>query len=84
MKIGDQEANGIYDSLGPVGKLAVQHSYESVRRDAADGRHPAKFKDLSPKDRLMISLVSLRGGIRTELLRALGKFDEAAALQNGE
>jgi hypothetical protein len=84
MKIGDQEANGIYDSLGPAGKSVVQHSYASVRRDAADGRHPANFKDLPPKDRLMVSLVSLRGGIRIELLRALGKFDEAAALKDSE
>jgi hypothetical protein len=84
MKIGDQEANGIYDSLGPVGQSVVQDSYASVRRDAVDEKHPANFKDLPPKDRLMVSLVSLRGGIRTELLRALGKFDEAAALQDGE
>src|SRR6478736_2632080 len=75
MKIGDEEANNFYEALGPGAKRAAQHSFAQVQKDEP-GKHPNNFRKLPAKDRLLVSLISLRGGILIELVRVLGKLDE--------
>src|SRR4051794_34636526 len=75
MKIGDEEANNFYEALGPDAKQAAQHSFAQIQKDEP-GKHPNNFRKLPPKDRLLFSLVSLRGGVLIELVRVLGKLDK--------
>ena len=75
MRIGEEEANNLYESLGPVTKRVVHHSFARVRNDEP-GKHTDTFTKLVPRDRLLLCLIALRGGILIEVVRVLGKLDE--------
>jgi hypothetical protein len=75
MRIGEEEAKNLYQALGPTSKRVVHHSFSSLQAQSP-GKHAKTFGALPARDRLMLSLVSLRGGIIIELVRVLGKLDE--------
>jgi hypothetical protein len=75
MRIGEEEASNLYKSFGPTAKRVVHKSFERVQKDEP-GRHANSFSMLVPRDRLLLCLIALRGGILIELVRALGKLGE--------
>jgi hypothetical protein len=81
-RIGEEEANNLYAALGAVAKRVVQQSYQQVQRDEP-GKHVDTFKNLVPRDRLLLCLIALRGGILIEVVRALGKLDEISSKSLG-
>jgi hypothetical protein len=80
MKLGDEEATGLYAALSETAKLAAEHSYSKLRADSSDGERPEHFGALPSRDRVILCVVSLRGGILVELARAAGKLDDLIAL----
>ena len=75
MRISEEEAKNFWEALGPAAKRAAVGSFESLKVENPDYRM-SSLQDFVARDRLMICVISLRGGILLEQVRALGKLKE--------
>ena len=61
MSLAEDEANNLYAALGPEAKRVAQSSYKSIVKEYPD--KPRQMAQLSPKDRIVLYLIALRGGL---------------------
>jgi hypothetical protein len=61
MSLGEAEAKNLYAALGPQAKHVAQSSYKSLIERYPD--KPRQIAKLSPKDRIVLYLIALRGGL---------------------
>jgi hypothetical protein len=76
MKLDDQMADNFYKTFGPVTQGACVISYaDLVKADEIERGAAKTFHDLGPRDRMAISILSLRGGILAQTLETAGMLD---------
>jgi hypothetical protein len=76
MKLDDQMADNFYESLGPVSQGACIASYgDLVNANEIQRGTAQSFADLGARDRMAISIISLRGGILAQTLGTAGLLD---------
>jgi hypothetical protein len=63
------------DPVSATAERGVHQSFSRIRNEEP-GKHADTFTKLVPRDRLLLCLISLRGGIMIEVVRALGRLDE--------
>jgi hypothetical protein len=76
MKLDDQMADNFYETMGPVTQGACVLSYgELVASGAIERGSAQNFKELGARDRMAVSIISLRGGVMAQTLETAGELD---------
>lgn len=73
MQLGNQEANNLYSALGQTTKELMQKSYATLARKQNEKPQP-RLNDLSPRDRVTLAFISIRGSLVAERLIAERKM----------
>jgi hypothetical protein len=78
MKIDEEQASNLYQSLRPYAKETISTLYKkTVLQHPSSGR-PLNLKKLPPKDRVVLYIISIRAGVLSEVVRLKRLCDSEA------